>query len=108
TRSPLEPSPTSANTSDARWRSPPSAVPEGGERHLASDVFAEVGDGSSGDLVCVLLEAEGRIEKDGVEPRLAHARDQVLVDRRHHRAGLAGTENGDQPCRSEERRVGKE
>jgi len=63
-------------------------------------VFAEVGDGSSGDLVRVLLETEGRIKENSVESPVAHPRDQFLVDRCHHRAGLSGTENGDQPCRA--------
>src|SRR3984893_11653974 len=74
----------------------PAAVPQRGEPDVAPDMLVKVGHDPGGELVRVLLEAEGRIEKDGVEPRIAYPRDQVLVDRRHHRTCLSGTENGDQ------------
>ena len=81
-------------------RGGPSAVPVGGEPDLAPHVFAEIGNGSSGDLVRVLLEAEGRVKKNSVKLRVAHSRDEFLVDRRHRRTGLPGTENGDHARRA--------
>src|SRR5713101_3568079 len=72
-------------------------MPEGGEPDVAADVILEIADRPGGDFVRVLLKAEGRVEQDGIEPRFADSRDQVLVDRRHHRSRFSRAENRDQP-----------
>src|SRR6202022_4107187 len=74
-----------------------SAVPKRCDRDLGADVLTEVRHDAERDLVSVLLEAEGRIEKDVVDVRIADPRDQLLVDRRHHGTRLARTEEGNQP-----------